>query len=103
MKEPLREIEEVFPPGRRKARRFKQAARFARRKKLRIHIDRTSLHNRSRDRVPGIVFYDATKAPRAKHPPHLIDQKRSVPPMHMMQDTNGSHEIKRVILKWQLD
>jgi hypothetical protein len=45
LKESLWEIEKVLRPEGFEAGSSEQTSRFARRKKLSVHVDRTSLHN----------------------------------------------------------
>src|ERR1700722_13331899 len=60
VKQLLRQVEEVGCTQRLKASLLKQSTRSPRGKKLRMCINRTSPYNCSRDRIPGIVFDDAT-------------------------------------------
>jgi hypothetical protein len=60
VKHPLRQIQEVVRTQRLKAGFPEQFTGGSPDKQLRICIDRTSLYNSSGNRIPGIVFDDAT-------------------------------------------
>ncbi len=87
------QIEEVPATEQAEPRSFQQAAHMAGREQFCICIYRASLHNRSGDRVVGIVFDDAAPSSGDQHSTDFLDQECPVVSMNVMKDANCRNKV----------